>query len=615
MKPTSTPLALRANPGAATQGSTAAQRLKTALQYCNARIVESALATQPKTTETPPASTRKKRPYSDDVFWIFDRQQNKRRRYANDVSAALKQASQVEAQKHTQSYTRQTQAIKYAVTLWKILNAQNLVDDVQEAHDCSVLKCRQTRMEIAVWTARPSVQIHAHLHRCVRSLKHDDEDRQYCNFSEYYPKPYSSEPWENEHRIHVCVKLHTGDKAVSLCEYKHDRAMHYKQQTRLSVDHLYICNTSGALHFCNTEQCEFTNTHATEPSCSVSGLQQETKHVDKFYRPNGIQDSESTMLFKSMRRRIVSLDRWSENLIKKDTLGKIRAHINRLRPRVATTKPQLFYLAMAQALLRALDCDEVIAVRKRLQNRMVEYAADRAVNLVTIRHGKEHKGMVSLSDLGNEIFAVQRRVHIPPMITNDDARLRYYKTISDTIVKLWYLVRLYAPKNKRPTRGASGSSASGGPKKLTAPNRNTAIVVANRNTAIAPHYPNVSHSLGEFDMFIFPALAAIREGIYVQYGSTICAIVPCDRVTRILIPPPEELERLYPKSAEFRHKQRFLRKILQEAISFVNKDPDSLCLANFVAEELDGASFPMSFTTGPHFDHIETMVNNDARGT
>lgn len=592
-------------------------RLGLLVQFCSPQIVA---------RETGSADhVARKRPRNDGEFWIFDPESNKRRRYVDDASEALEQASSMEMQRHERSLLRQKQAIHYAVTLWKILNAHRITDDADEKHNCTLLKCRQTRLEISLWSARPSVQIHAHLHHCVRSLKFEDEDCYYCHFGHSYARPFSDDAWENDHRLHVCIKTHSGsEKPTSLCEFPHDRAMHHKVQNSLAVDHLYICNTSGNIHFCNPERCDLTDVHRTEPICPVSGLLQCTKAVDKFYRPNGAPDSESSLLFKSLRRRVISIERWGQNLLKKNSVAEIRAHINRLRPRVAKNRPQLFYLAMVQALLRVVDCQELVDVRRRLRLRMVEHASDRAINLVTTRHGKEHKGLVSLCDLGNEIFSVQRKVWLPPLITSHNAQGEFYKAISDTVVKLWYLVRLYlTPSASGRHRGRTAAALAAGPSPLLICGPNTtvpgsgALVVSSGPRPKAPDAAakpcSPSTALGDFDMFIYPAMAAIREGISVQHGNTIYPLVPRDPVIEVLIPTPEELEKLYPSSSDFQHKQRLIRKTLQDAISFINKDPESLCLADLVVTELDIKAFPIGFTTSTMLDHIEKVIHNEAR--
>jgi len=538
-------------------------RIKHALRYSAARVVN-------VQTEADNGGLSRKRMRNSDSVWMFDAEDNNKRLRVQAAIDAIGQYNDRDEARNELKKREQTQALKYAVTLWKIKNAHRLVNETIQTHDCIKSKCKHAALRVEIWASRPTDEMQ-HLHRCIQTLKYDPDDRYLCHYDNLYESRISGSDWVNKHRIHVCVTVIADGRETCWCEFRKDPVAHHGHSPRSVVENLYMCETSGTMHFCNTERCVHTFVDQNTPVCPISGLAQNPILVDKFYRPNGQnQDGESSKYYNSMRRRSVSMEKWTRDLLDKSTFVDIRKHLNRLRAKLVSHLPQMYYKAVAQTLIRLLDCPEFVSAKETIRARVVTNLSNKAKQQVFVRYGKEHKGMVSLSDLAKEIFAMHQRIFVPLMITNGDSQMQYYETLSDGIVRLWYLAKMYGDELHR--------------------------FNGNRN------------QVSDFVSFVFPALIAIRTGIKVRHGDLIHVLVPRDKLWLTLIPPDEELERYYPRGGELYQRHQGIHRVLQDTISYLNKNPDHLCLANLILDELDTTMFPCNFSVMNYIEHVEQIV-------
>lgn len=334
-------------------------------------------------------------------------------------------------------------ALKYAAALWRLINEHRLhgAHVGLRDHNCVASQCRHTRLKVEVWRAKPSEHHHRPMHSCLASV---DGTRNLCAFGHLFQRPYSQSHWENDHRVHVCLRIHQDGRERVWCEYQRSPGMHVGNKPRQIIDHLYMCETTGKLHLCNTDHCVYTSSAQDTPSCPVSGLMQARQFVTHFYRGKGNHGpSDSMLAYRDLVNRTPSFETLLGNLMATEHMSQIVSLYTRFFVLRKQHTPDMLLRATAIALLRLLDCEELMHVRYDRQRREMLATAKLVDIQIGRRVGQDHKGVVSLVDIVGKIDTAAMRHHIPRRPADAAVRRDIYHQTADVAVKIWFLLHRF----------------------------------------------------------------------------------------------------------------------------------------------------------------------------
>jgi len=480
--------------------------------------------------------------------WVHPPLVEKKITHQAEVADGLLTIDSIRASRQTKRLEERVRTMHYAIAYWKMCNPVSFeVPKVPGSiHDCARLGCTCTGLVVELWRAEHS-DLRA-MHTCVARSPQDSHAL--CDFTDIYPpKKQPEDLWKAMHRFHVCVKEVRLGKLVSLCEFR-DNPLAHKGHARWKCDNIFVCESTGNIHVCARNTCRYQRPNPNNkdlPSCPISGFTGEAKVANKFCTPQGYV-SESTIIYESMRRKEVALDKWIEELYTLQTVEEIQNHTNAYRTQTKE-KPQIFYSMVAHALIWVLFCDEVVR-RKTLDAELaVNNKKRHIIDAIQTQKIKTHRATMSIADQLLKLEEIAHRVYVPKTQPTSETT-RFFRGASEAVVKLWYVLKKYTT------------------------------------------YQNRKH-VCDFPLFVYPALSVLQMGVHVDLEHDRFQVIQQDPAYLRFIPQKSDLLKLHDDPSSF---IRYHNEIIERITTAIRRNGipvEYFIIADVNFDDLQASMFKM----------------------